>query len=1344
MKRFGWNVLAALILLMPFSLAVAQDEVGITVDIIGVDATDLSAVAINVSVLDSSGQLVSGLEAGNFEVGGELAGIATVSQVENVTDDALAFASVLVIDTSYSMTGLPITQTRQAARNYISSLGPDDPVALTIFDSSFQLLVDYTTDKTELLRIVDQLYAGGKTALYDANWHGIETARRAPLPRKAVIILTDGHEDGNVSRYTRDESIHAATIHGVPVYTVGLGWNIDQRFLEAVSRESNAVFYNLPEPEELVAVYDNLAYLFRTQYIVTLDVPLPADGRRHNFTLHVTTPDGQSASDSAVLRTPIPVPLIFLPGDPFIEALTDRTEVVVEVRADQDIVSIEYAINGEPVSIDESYVIEPATTAPGSYTLDITVSDVDGDIGTFQAEFEVAALPPTLSTDFEPLPETALAETQEIAVEAGGQTDITSVELIIDGQTIETDSQPPYDFALDPSALSPGERTLTIRANNEGGQSASVDRTFTAAALPPILSTDFELLPETALAETQEIAVEAGGQTDITSVELIMDGQTIETDSQPPYDFALDPLTLSPGERTLTIRANNEGGQSASVDRTFTVAALPPTLSTDFEPLPETALAETQEIAVEAGGQTDITSVELIMDGQTIETDSQPPYDFLLDPFTLSPGEHTLTIRANNESGQSASIDRTFTVAALPPRIQVDNLTSETILSDSLTGSVSAVGQSPVASLSLDTDPVIHSDSGRLEFTLNAADFAPGSATLNITAIDAIGTEETKTIDFEVVALPPTLALSGLAADQIISSDEDVRLVVGGQTEITGIEVAYDGGAPVAVSDEVITIPAERLGNGRHELNLTVTNAGGQSTNLSLPFVVNLPPTPTATNTDAPTATNTPTPTATNTDVPTATDTPIPTATNTNVPTATDTDVPTATDTPTPAPTDTDVPTATDTPIPTATNTDVPTATHTPIPTATNTDIPTATDTPIPTATNTNVPTDTPMPTATNTNVPTATDTPPPTATNTDVPTPTHTPPPTATNTDVPTPTHTPMPTATNTDVPTATDTPPPAATNTDVPTPTHTPIPTATDTDVPTATDTPPPTATNTDVPTPTHTPIPTATDTDVPTATNTPTPTPTATDTPTPTATNTDVPTATHTLTPTATDTPTSTATYTLTPTATNTDVPTATHTLTPTPTATDTPTPTATQTPTPTPTDTPTPTATNTDVPTATHTLTPTATNTLTPTPTDTLTPTPTATNTPTPTATDTPTPTATDTPTPTPTAADTLTPTPTATDTLTPTATYTPTLTPTPTEDLTETAVAAARGELTEVPTEEELADPTPQPSLTPVTIREVDAPSADPPETRDNTTAIAAGAAGLLLLLILFLLRRIRQ
>ena len=92
---------------------------------------------------------------------------------------------------------------------------------------------------------------------------------------------------------------------GVPVYTVGLGWSIDRRFLESISAMSNARFYNSPTLEQLITIFDNLAYLFRTQYIVTISADVPADGRCYDFTLNVTTRDGLTASGAAVLRTPI-------------------------------------------------------------------------------------------------------------------------------------------------------------------------------------------------------------------------------------------------------------------------------------------------------------------------------------------------------------------------------------------------------------------------------------------------------------------------------------------------------------------------------------------------------------------------------------------------------------------------------------------------------------------------------------------------------------------------------------------------------------------------------------------------------------------------------------------------------------------------------------------------------------------------------------------------------------------------------------------------------------------------------------------------------------------------------
>ncbi|MCY4061108.1 MAG: VWA domain-containing protein, partial [Chloroflexi bacterium] len=930
----------ALCLLLPFHVAFLQDEAGISLDIIGIDSTELSEIAIHTSILDASGQLVSGLEVGNFSVGGDLANLATVTRVENITDDDLAFASVLVIDTSSSMADQPLSNALAAARDYLNALGPNDPVALITFNDQVRLVVNYTTDRALIFAQFENLAYGGQTALYDATLRAIEIANEAPLERKAVVILSDGGEYGNVSEHSRQDAIRAATIHGVPVYSIGLGWDIDRRFLEAISAESNGEFYEAPEPEELGEIYSNLAFLFRSQYIVTMSADVPADGTRYDFTLNVTTPDGQTSADAATLRAPIPVPLLFLPDDLFTEALTEDTQITVEIHADQEIESIEVELDGELVSTEETFTIEPVKEEPGEHQLDITVSDVEGDIGRLSTEFEIAALPPTVSDDFEPAPQADVAEAEVISVDAGGQTEITQVEFIVDGEVVHTDSEAPFEFDL--------------------------------------------------------------------------------------------------------------------------------------------------------------------------------------DPFELSPTEHTLSIRATNAGGRTTTVDKAFEVETLPPRLEIEGLTPETVVSDVLTGSITVEGQSPIVSLSVDPDVGTLVASDRIDFTLEAADLPPGPNSFAVRAVDAAGAETVQTVEFEVAPLAPTVSISGVAVDALISEAQEVNVQAGGQTEITRVEVSYDGGPAEIVENEVFTIPAEELGDGEHEALVSVTNEGGQTSTISLPFNVQLPPTPTFTPLPTDTATTTSTATASSTAAPTATLTGTPVLTSTpseEEVTATEEAIATLTATARPSATETDV--ATDTPIPPDTNTPLPT--NTPIPPDTSTPLPT--DTPIPPDTSTPLPTNTPIPPDTNTPLPTNTPIPPdtntPLPTNTSVPTETNTPPPT--DTSVPTETNTPPPT--DTSVPTETNTPPPS--DTSVPTETNTPPPT--DTPVPTETNTPPPT----DTPAPTETNTPPPTDTPVPTETNTPPPT----DTPVPTETNTppptDTPVPTETNTPPPTDTPVPTETNTPPPT-------------------------------------------------------------------------------------------------------------------------------------------------------------------------------------------------------------------
>ncbi|MXV92285.1 MAG: VWA domain-containing protein, partial [Chloroflexi bacterium] len=721
LNRRALRAFFAVLLLLSCLMASAQDS-SIHIDIIGIDSTDLEQVTIHASVLDASGKLVSGLGVEDFSLGGELADYGQVLKVENVTDDELAFATVLVIDTSSSMAGRPLELTKSAARAFINGLGEDDPVAILLFDYSVRNVVGFTTDRSLLLNQLDNFAYGGPTALYDATLRGIELAAEAPLPRRAVVILSDGGEYGNVSKSTRPESIRAATINGVPVYAIGLGWDIDRHFLQAIAAESNAAFYDSPEPEELTAIFSELAFVFRSQYIITLRADVPADGTRYDFSLNVAGPDGGSSAGNAFLRAPIPIPLLFLPDELFIAPIAEDTVITVEIRADQDIESVEVVLDGELVSTEPSYTIEPVELQPGEHQLDVTVADVEGDIGTVSAEFEVAALPPTLADDFVPPPEEEISDTEAIVVEAGGQTEITQVEFIVDGEVVQTDSEAPYEFDLDPFALLPGEG-------------------------------------------------------------------------------------------------------------------------------------------------------------------------------------HILSIRATNAGGQTTTVVREFEVDAIPPRLEIAGISAETVLADRLAGTVSVESQSPIASLRIEPE-LPHTISGnQLDFVIEAVNLPPGLNAITITAVDEAGAESTRTVEFEVAALPPTVELSGLAADSIINAAQEVQIETGGQTEIERIEVAYDDGAPQPVEADTFTIPAESLGDGEHEAAVTVTNAGGETSTITLPFTVDLPPTPTMTPTLTNTPTDTPVPTDTSTPLPTNTITPLPTNTSTALPT--DTITPMPTDTNTPQPTDT-------------------------------------------------------------------------------------------------------------------------------------------------------------------------------------------------------------------------------------------------------------------------------------------------------------------------------------------------------------------------------------------------------------------------------------------------------
>lgn len=662
--------ISALLLLPLFAMPalLLQQEVPTpapaVLEITGVNAASAPDVTLTVHVTDVVGQTVRGLDVQDFQLGGALADVAEIVRVES-TEDNLPFAVVLVIDTSSSMSGMPLQRTQAAAKAFVNALGPDDPVAIVTFSNDAAILREFTTDKADLLDAIDGLVPFGQTALYDGAAAGIELAAAAPYPRRAVILLSDGAEYGGASLTGRESAAELSPVRGVPVYTIGLGFGLDRTYLQELSGVSSARFYESPTPEELTAIYDELATLFRTQYVLTLQFRGDLDGRIYPFTLRAVTEAGQSNVDAATLRAPIPVPVVSVSPEPT-APLASPVTFTAAVRGDQEIAQVQFDVNGTTTADSDApytFDFDPFTVAPEDYTLTVRATDADGDNGETVIPFTVAPIASrvTLDTDFGTLG--PITQPVTVSVSAASQTPPQSVDYRVDGESLATATALPASFTLNPFDFAPGPHTVEFVVTDSSGVEASVTQTAEIAALPPVITIDLSALPEGDVVDPVTVTVSAEGQTPIQSIAFTSNGVTTEIEGTAETEYLIDPAQFTPGQQTTIVVVTDEAGTSAAGQIMFTAGLLAPVVTIEGI-ADEDILDGVRTVTVGVTGQTSIADVVLLVDMQEVGRVQSAPYTFVIDPVATfsAPGTHILSINVVNEFGASDQVDFRVTV----------------------------------------------------------------------------------------------------------------------------------------------------------------------------------------------------------------------------------------------------------------------------------------------------------------------------------------------------------------------------------------------------------------------------------------------------------------------------------------------------------------------------------------------------------------------------------------------------------------------------------------------------------------------------------------------------------
>ena len=226
-----------------------------------------------ISALDEQGNPIKGISKDNLKLTIEGKEIKEFS-LEPVSSAKNPISVILAIDISGSMHGLPIREAKKAASVFLDQIDKEDFIALITFGSNVKSLSDFTIEKYKVREKIESLIANEQlTWLYQATGDCLDKASKSPTSRVAVILLTDGKDEGSPKK--EDDILKRLQGTRVPIYALGFGPKAQIDYLKTLANMSGGYFLYTPKAEELTRLYSMVLDQLKNQYLIKFIFPNP-------------------------------------------------------------------------------------------------------------------------------------------------------------------------------------------------------------------------------------------------------------------------------------------------------------------------------------------------------------------------------------------------------------------------------------------------------------------------------------------------------------------------------------------------------------------------------------------------------------------------------------------------------------------------------------------------------------------------------------------------------------------------------------------------------------------------------------------------------------------------------------------------------------------------------------------------------------------------------------------------------------------------------------------------------------------------------------------------------------
>ena len=213
-------------------------------------------------------------------------GVPVIPHLVSLNTKAVPVSLVVLLDTSNSMRGKPLTAALDAAQTLIDQKSSRSEVAVYGFSQRPYVIHQWATDRSAFQASLASVGVTHGTALWDAVTYASQELRGRTGSSKAIVVLTDGADISSTA--TAASATAVARSVGAHVYAVGLpGVRSEATDVQALVDETGGDFIRVSSLTDLKSVYAGLATRLKQQYQLSYQSQLRGVGKQVTVRLDV-------------------------------------------------------------------------------------------------------------------------------------------------------------------------------------------------------------------------------------------------------------------------------------------------------------------------------------------------------------------------------------------------------------------------------------------------------------------------------------------------------------------------------------------------------------------------------------------------------------------------------------------------------------------------------------------------------------------------------------------------------------------------------------------------------------------------------------------------------------------------------------------------------------------------------------------------------------------------------------------------------------------------------------------------------------------------------------------------